>query len=231
MTTESRGNAAISWLPSPHHPYEDRFRLLSADIPLVANKNIGEIYAVFDGVGSAPKGMTAAQTMADCLLKYYTEPTVELASLLYETNKSIHAWGLIEGSERPQGACAGTVAHIQKNELVLMHAGDTVGALLRSGARPRILTSLQERGGAIYSYFGIGPGLEIEIKRASIGEDDLVLLFSDGVTKAFHIIDALMMVQDRYERTGSCATAVDELVELSRRRGSSDDITVLAVVI
>ena len=120
MTTETRGNAAISWLPSPHHPYEDRFRLLSRDVPLVAEKDIGEIYAVFDGVGSAPKGMAAAQTMADCLVSFFTEPAADLTKLLYDTNESIHDWGLMEGSERPLGACAGTVALIQENELTLL---------------------------------------------------------------------------------------------------------------
>ena len=94
-----------------------------------------------------------------------------------------------------------------------------------------ILTTPQERGGAIYSYFGIGPGLELEIKRASLEDEDLILLLTDGVTKAFHILDAAKMVLNRYERTGSCATAISELVELSRRRGSSDDITALVVAI
>ena len=149
MTTESRVNAAISWLPSPHHLYERRFRLLSADVPLVANKNIGEIYAVFDGVGSAPKGMAAAQTMADCLVSYFQEPVVDLTNLLYDTNRAIHAWGLMESSNRPQGACAGTVALVQGGELTILHAGDTVGVRLRSNERPRVLTTPQERGGAI----------------------------------------------------------------------------------
>ena len=231
MTTETRGNAAISWLPSPHHPYEDRFRLLSHDVPLVAQKNAGEIYAVFDGVGSAPKGMAAAQAMADCLVSYFQEPVVDLTNLLYDTNRAIHAWGLMENSDRPLGACAGTVASIKGNEVTFLHAGDTVGALLRSNERPRILTSPQERGGAIYSYFGIGSGLKIEISRAALQDDDLILLLTDGVTKAFHITDAAKMVLERYERTGSCATAISELVELSRRRGSVDDITALLVSI
>lgn len=231
MITETRGNAAISWLPSPHHPYEDRFRLLSRDVPLVAQKDIGEIYAVFDGVGSAPKGMAAAQTMADCLVRFYTEPTVDLSNLLYDTNKVIHSLGFIEGSDRTLGACAGTVALIQGNEVTILHAGDTVGILLRSNKRPQVLTPLQEHGGAIYSYFGIGQVLEIEITRVHLEYDDLLLLLTDGVTKAFHVLDAGNMILDRYERTGSCATAITELVELSRRRGSSDDITVLGVVI
>ena len=87
--------------------------------------------------------------------------TRDLASLLYETNATIHAWGHLDGSERPQGACAGTVALVQGSELTLLHAGDTVGVRLRSNERPRVLTTPQERGGAIYSYFGIGAGLNI----------------------------------------------------------------------
>lgn len=231
MPTETRGKAAISWLQSPHHPYEDRYRLLSRDIPLVAKKDLGEVYAVFDGVGSAPKGMAAAQTMADCLVRYFTEPAVNLTKLLYHTNQAIHTWGLREGSKKPLGACAGTVALVRENVLTLLHAGDTVGVLLQSNKPTKVLTALQERGGAIYSYFGIGAELDIKITRAKLEDDDVILLVSDGVTKAFSILEASAMILDKYERTGSCATAINELVELSRRRGSSDDITALAIVI
>lgn len=231
MPSETLGNAAVSWLPSPHHPYEDRFRLLAREVPLVAKSGRGEIYAVFDGVGSAPKGMAAAQTMADCLLGFFTEPAADLASMLNEANQTVSSWGVMEGSDRPLGASVGTVAHILGDRLTVIHAGDTVAVLLRSDKPPKVLTSLQERGGAVYSYFGIGAGLELEIAQATLEEDDLVLLLSDGVTKAFHIYEATKLVLDRYARTGSCVAAISELVELSRRRGSSDDITAILVAV
>ena len=192
---------------------------------------MGEIYAVFDGVGSAPSGMAAAQIMADCLVRFYKQPAVNLSDLLYDTNLTIHKWGLIEGSNRPLGACAGTVALIEGSHVTIYHAGDTVAVLLRSSKRPRILTPLQELGGAIYSYFGIGAGLKLETTQITIEDDDLILLVSDGVTKAFQIVEASKLVRNRYDLTGCAATAISELVELSRRRGSVDDITALAIVI
>lgn len=231
MNTEVRENSAISWLPSPHHPYEDRFRMLSRDVPLVAKSNIGELYAVFDGVGSAPKGMAAAQTMADCLVRIFNNPTIDLTNLLYDTNLTIHQWGLMEGTARPLGACAGTVAWVQGKEATIFHAGDTVAVRLRSNKRPHILTPLQELGGTIYSYFGIGAELKLEITRTTLEDDDLILLLSDGVTKAIQTLEASKLVLNRYERTGCIATAISELVELSRRRGSTDDITALVIVI
>jgi len=63
VTFEHRGNATVAWQMGPRHKfYEDRFRLLCHPIPLVAQGNQGEIFAVLDGVGSAPKGMAAARS-------------------------------------------------------------------------------------------------------------------------------------------------------------------------
>jgi hypothetical protein len=48
-------------------PCEDRFRVLDARVPLVRNARRGFLYAVMDGVGSAPKALRAAQHVADRL--------------------------------------------------------------------------------------------------------------------------------------------------------------------
>ena len=65
--------AAVGWAQGrSHHTYEDRFRLLTSYIPLVATSGRGDLVAVFDGVGSAPQGMQAAQALADALLGFYT---------------------------------------------------------------------------------------------------------------------------------------------------------------
>ena len=61
--TERKGCAAVSWLKnakSTRKPYEDRYRLLTKDIPLVGKSGRGELFAVLDGIGGAPRGMAAA---------------------------------------------------------------------------------------------------------------------------------------------------------------------------
>jgi len=62
MAVDRRKSAAVAHLRGTKHQfYEDSFRMLSRDVPLVENRNRGEIFAVFDGIGSAPEGRHAAQ--------------------------------------------------------------------------------------------------------------------------------------------------------------------------
>lgn len=231
--TETRECAAVSWLKSPKHAYEDRYRLLTRDIALVGKAERGQLFGVFDGIGSAPMGMAAAQAMADSLTNFFRRPDTYtgdwqgLYSLLHGTNKEISGWGFMEGTDRPQGGCAGTVAWIRDRNLTVFHAGDTVGLLIREGMEPRQLTRLHEIHGDIYCYFGLGETLKIDVESCAIEEGDLVLLISDGVTKSYNTTEAARMVREIYDRTGDIASAAEELVTRSRNRKSSDDITAL----
>ena len=231
--TERRGSAAVSWLASPKHLYEDRYRLLSRDIPLVAKSGRGELFAVCDGISSAPLGRSAAQTVADALLAFYRDPTTYPATteglerILLQANQSIFDWGYIGGTNYTKGGCVGTVAWLQEDHLTLLHAGDTVGMLLRPGEEPRLLTALHETGGAIGRYFGMGESLQLQIDEVSVEEGDVVLLMSDGVTKAFSPAEAAVFVWEIFERCGDLGQAAEALVNRSMKRGSTDDITVL----
>ena len=235
--TETRGCSAVSWLKSPKHPYEDRYRLLTKDIALVSRTKRGELFGVFDGIGSAPKGMAAAQAMADCLVDFFRRPSLYPADwqgfykLLHETNVSIFNWGFMEGTDRPLGGCAGTIAWLRDDQLTLFHAGDTVALLLRDGQEPRQLTRLHDIHGDIYRYFGLGKTLEIDVQSCAVEEGDLVLLMSDGVTKAYSTTEAANLVMDIYGKSGDIATAAEELATRSRSKGSNDDITALAIEI
>jgi hypothetical protein len=63
ISVETKGIAAVAWMKGTKHKfYEDRFRLLCLPVPLVSEQDRGEIFAVFDGIGSAPKGMAAASS-------------------------------------------------------------------------------------------------------------------------------------------------------------------------
>jgi hypothetical protein len=69
MTVDRRQTAAVGFLKGPQHRfYEDSFRMLPREITLFKSLNRGEIYVVFDGIGSAPEGRHAAQFMADQLI-------------------------------------------------------------------------------------------------------------------------------------------------------------------
>lgn len=69
VEVEERGRAAVAWARGVSHDrYEDRYRLLTDAVPLVARLGRGELVAVFDGVGGLRPGMRSAQAMADGLL-------------------------------------------------------------------------------------------------------------------------------------------------------------------
>lgn len=233
---EQRGKSAVAWLKgTKHRLYEDRYRLLPREVPLVGKANRGELFAVCDGIGSAPMGMCAAQTICDRLIDFYHLPSqnqpgwMGIQNLLISGNREIFDWGFIEGTNRPLGGCAGTIAWLYEengsSQLTIFHAGDTMGLLL-SGSDVRVLTTLHEHQGAIYRYFGLGEPLEIEVKTMEVDPGDQILLISDGVTKAFHHMDAANIVR---RTRGGLTCAVRELVRLSRLKGSADDITALAV--
>lgn len=240
VTTERKENAAISWLKnakSSRKPYEDRYRLLSRDIPLVGNARRGEIFAVLDGIGGAEMGMAAAQAVADCLIDFYRQPekiaanSQGLAALLMTCNMTINSWGVIPGTDRPLGGAAGTIAWLHDQRLTLFHAGDTAGILIRVDQPPRTLTSLHEFDGGIFRYFGLGERLQIEVLSERVEEGDLILLVSDGVTKVFSTTEAAKLVLDIHDQCGDLGRAAQELVVRSRSKGATDDITALVVEI
>lgn len=236
--TERKGCAAVSWLKnvkSKQKPYEDRYRLLSKDIPLVGRSGRGELFAVLDGIGGAPRGMQAAQAVADCLLEFYRKPdeipadSNGLNQLLLQTNQAINDWGYMEGTDRPLGGAAGSIAWLHDQKLTLFHAGDTAGILLRQNHPPRLLTGLHEYDGGITRYFGLGRHLEIEIKTLALVEGDLILLVSDGVTKVYSTTEAANLIQEIFDKTGDAGSAVQELVTRSRSKKSVDDITAMLI--
>lgn len=141
-----------------------------------------------------------------------------------EANMDIHKWGLVPGTDSPLGGCAGTVAWIFRESLIIFHAGDTVALLIRNGIA-RQLTCLHEIDGGIYRYFGLGQDLEIDIHEETLQEYDRILLISDGVTKAYHPVEAAELV----EKHDDISLSVSELVRMCRLKGSSDDITAVLI--
>ncbi len=234
INCEERGTAAVAWLKgTKHRYYEDRYRMLSSDIPLVQQKSRGEVFAVFDGIGSASRGRDAAQEMTDQLIRFYRESDEIPASregmrrILMEGNQAILEWGCMPGTDRPLGGCAGTIAWIHGQSVEIFHAGDTVAYLIRDGGLVRQLTRLHEQDGAIYRYFGLGADLKIDVEIVPQEEGERLLLVSDGVTKAFDMYEITKIVEDHSNRR----RAVGELVRRSRSRGSSDDITAMIIEI
>ena len=150
-----------------NRPNEDRYRLLHSDIPLVFKSGRGQLFAVFDGIGSAPRGGPAAQQMCDALIEFFRKGTRykadagSLKELLISFNLEIKNWGFIPGTTRTLGGCAGTIAWFYGTQVYLFHAGDTVGYLFK-GEDLTQLTKEHGSGKFIDNYFGLGANMFID---------------------------------------------------------------------
>jgi PPM family protein phosphatase len=215
-----------------HKNNEDSYRLLGNSVPLVKQANYGQIFAVFDGMGSAPQGAQAAQAMSDCLRHFFDSEQEKSATLLqdllFEGNKAINDWGFIEGTQKALGACAGTISWLYDNKLTLFHAGDTIALLIKDDIE-RKLTVDHADGHGIYRYFGLGESLLIDSVQFKVEEGDVLVLVSDGVTKVLSEHQSTECVRQHY--LFSPERAVKELCRLSKLRGSWDDITAVVVEI
>ena len=217
-------------------PNEDRFRLLGGAVPLVARANRGQMFAVMDGVGGAPLGMRAAQLVADRLTEFFLDGPIPvnvdgLVQILHSTNDEIAAWGVMPDGNRPLGACAATVAWLCSTvnldgtcDLVVLHAGDTAGAVLSNGVA-KWLTHDHSAGRGLRNYVGRGAEFELEIQQATLEPGDFVILVSDGVTRAMQL-DGIASIVKHRPIAGDAARSI---VETASRRGSRDDITAVVV--
>ena len=89
-----------------HHLNEDRYRLLDQSVPLVRKARRGQLFAVMDGVGGAPKGMRAAQHLADGLVAFFRDPSIAataqgLHGLVKALSDGINGWGAMAETNRP----------------------------------------------------------------------------------------------------------------------------------
>lgn len=222
------GVASIKGLD--HQLNEDRYRLLDARVPVVREAGRGFLYGVMDGVGSAPKGMHAAQHVADRLNAFYMQPEVAptsqgLSDLLSAVNLEIHGWGMVPGTRRSLGAAVATVAwFVPTGELLMFHSGDSM-AWRFDGQRLTRLVHEHTDGQAITSCLGMGDGMRLDVERVAYAEGDVLCLASDGVTKSLSDED----VRGVLERFPDPEAAARELVRTARARGSRDDITALVI--
>lgn len=235
--------AAVGWAQGrSHHTYEDRFRLLTSYIPLVATSGRGDLVAVFDGVGSAPQGMQAAQALADALLGFYTvaRPVVgssgqacglsenelleDLGARLLQASAAILCWGFIEGTQRPCGAAAGSVAWIPHGQSTahVLHAGDTQVLRLTDAGALRVLSTMdQGPGGELLNYFG-AQDLVLRHSTCAISPGDRLVLFSDGVSKGMSHQQITVLSARCADPATMCKAALEKC-----RQSTSDDITMV----
>lgn len=231
-TVEQRGRATVGYRKgSNHHLYEDRFRLLTADIEIVAEAARGEVFAVFDGMGGLPEGMHAAQHMADRLFDFFECPAEHpatpqsLAWLLASGGAEIHAWGKAPGSSQPKGGCVGTVAWLQGETVHLFHVGDTEAWLSPVVGEVRRVTESETVGHAVARFYGGDAEMTIVPAAFRLPRNARLLLTSDGLRNAAVASHVPRIVAGR----ASPHETVAELCGVAAAARAHDDVTVLLV--
>lgn len=225
---------------------------LQAKIDAIAAR--GLVFAVMDGVGGAPLGMSAAQKTADLLRQLYVRPELaprdgfpiarDVLGLLYEANAAVNAWGTIEehdgvpvgagASGRPKGAACVTAAYLSPaGNITLFQAGDTAAFVYRSRSKTvELYTGASDVAGrSVRKYIGLGDALHIDsFALAGLEPDDMIVLVTDGVyPKGFTSRDAIGKLLTEAE--GDPENVANWLVDRSRARGSVDDITALVLAV
>ncbi len=227
VRSEERGRAAVAWAQgASHHRYEDRYRLLTDGVPLVAEAGRGELVAVFDGMGGLRLGMHSAQAMADGLLRFYREPdryppsAAGVRAVLEAADAALRAEASAQGREV---GCAGTVAWLREDGgLVLCHAGDTLG-LLVDGDGYRVLTPTQPVEGPEANFFGTRRGVRVWVVEVAATCGDLVVLVSDGVTATLPPARIAALARE----APLPREAAERIARAALDRGTQDDVTAL----
>jgi serine/threonine protein phosphatase PrpC len=231
--------SGVKWFTGKNHaatgkPYEDRTAMLTNRAPLVARAGRGHLFAVMDGVGDAPRGMNAAQCLADRLKDFYRNPANHpataqgLRQLIMDCNNQVNDWGMIEGTNRPLGAAAFTVAWFSPEGLVhVFHAGDTVGMRF-DGKEITRLTPQDVAGRGIVNYLGCGKDMAIHHIPVKLAVGESIVLVSDGIIpKAMRTHDVRDVLLD--EEAFDPEAAARLLAERAQARGSQDDITAMVI--
>lgn len=208
----------------------DRYKILSRRAPIVQESGRGELFAVFDGIGSTQYGGEAAQLMCDCLVNFYRYPegypcSVEgITALLWENNRLIDDWGMDHEIHQHMGGCAGTVLWIYDESLILFHAGDTTGLFIAGDDVIQATTNHNAKNGALERFFGQGEVLVIDSVAADLTDYSSILLLSDGVSSRLEEQTMVDLVAEK-----PADIAAKGLVRQAVLQGSMDDSTALVI--
>ena len=209
----------------------DRFRLLTRNAPLVREAGRGELFAVFDGIGSKKLGGEAAQAMCDILVDFYKQKerypcSIEgIKAVLEEGNRYIASWGQDPGTGKKVGGCAGTVLWILEESLFFFHVGDTSGVLIQGQDLQVATEPHNAQDGALERFFGQGQNLQVDVLEAELSDSDTIVLVSDGVSSVMTLQDQAGIVKGR-----PAHIAAKELVRQAEAKGSRDDCTALVIL-
>lgn len=232
VSVEKKECASVAWVKGTSHAfYEDSFSLLSKDIHLVNSVGRGEVFAVFDGIGSAKLGRHSAQIMSESLITCFRNPGTilknreSLYTHLFNVNMEIELLDMDRSGHFSDVGCVGTILWIFGDQMHVFHAGDTAAVLVIENKKTLLTSVHQAIDGAVTRYFGQGSSFKMDVQTHTIDEGDRIYLMSDGVSKVQDFAAATLS----YDERPDLPSAVLMIAEQALRLGSTDDITVLGI--
>jgi protein phosphatase len=208
----------------------------------------GRLYIVADGVGGASRGERASQYAGEKVLyEFYQSHEPDLADRLHMAIRAANA-DIFEHTERndtqdPMGTTF-VAASLRGRELVIANVGDSRAYLIRGGQIQQLTRDhslLQQlidedeltpdevqnfrRKNVIMRSVGADEFVEVDLFRRDVHPGDSLLLCSDGLYKYFPDPNELA----RLALAGATAQAAQQLVQIAKQRGGSDNITVLII--
>lgn len=228
-------------LPSPAHKIsDDSCRMLGNSSPIFQKNHRGQLFGLFDGMGSLNRGGDSARFMGDSLVKYFRSSEglsgQALRNVLIQANNEISTWQPPAGSKyKRDGGCAGTIALCADSQGQIFHSGDTTALLLQADYEEEddhlLLTACHNSSpGGLTSFWGIGDSLLIDYSKHPFVVDDILFLASDGLTDVMDNGEIARRVRQMdYFTEDECLISCRKLCTLARKRGSEDDITALLI--
>ena len=209
-----------------------------------------QIYVVCDGMGGMAAGEVASTTAVRNLLKAFDEESgaspdtpaeVRLRNAIYAANQSVHASAA--GNEHLRGMGTTLVcACLDGNRVLVGNVGDSRAYFLREGQccqitqdhsvvaeqlRQGLITAemaeVSEMRSIITRAVGVAEAVEPDLFAADVGEGDMVLLASDGLTRYVSEDEIGEVLGSGQSIEALCS----QFVALARERGGADNITCL----
>ncbi len=205
----------------------------------------GRLMVVADGMGGYEGGQEASRLAVDTLIAVYrdfpgSDPQQALNDGLQTAHEEIRRYASAHPALRGMGTTC-TAAAVVQDALYFVHVGDTrlylirdhqisqitrdhsyVGRLVEAGMISRQEAETHPQRNILTAALGTNPDLIMdspghpELLRA----DDALVICSDGLWGLVHDAEILTAVEKQ-----SAADAGRELIELARKRGGPDNIT------
>lgn len=225
------------------------------DIGLVRERNedayhVGDrVWVVADGLGGHQAGEVASQlavkTMAQASLEALAKDTKKvLISTILEANRCIHEEAEDSSKLSGMGTTITAAFYDGRGQVYIGHVGDSRAYMVRDGVISQLtedhsVVALLLKEGTLSveearvhphrNYLtralGVDPDVEVDLVQTSIFKGDYLVLTTDGLTNMVSDEELLRVVTENETPQESC----DILTDMARRRGGTDNITVLVV--